>query len=104
MIRRPPRSTLFPYTTLFRSLLLGDQPHEVLLDLVRIGLVAESDPVRQPFDVGVDGDALDHAEGIAQDDVGRLSRHASKRQEVLHRPWDLAAVDLDDPLAGRSDR
>src|SRR3712207_7302226 len=25
MIRRPPRSTLFPYTTLFRSLLRGDQ-------------------------------------------------------------------------------
>src|SRR3712207_9233099 len=24
MIRRPPRSTLFPYTTLFRSLVLGD--------------------------------------------------------------------------------
>src|SRR5256885_16982217 len=24
MIRRPPRSTLFPYTTLFRSVLLGD--------------------------------------------------------------------------------
>src|SRR5256885_11105198 len=24
MIRRPPRSTLFPYTTLFRSLLHGD--------------------------------------------------------------------------------
>src|SRR3712207_7741808 len=24
MIRRPPRSTLFPYTTLFRSALLGD--------------------------------------------------------------------------------
>src|SRR2546429_3743455 len=24
MIRRPPRSTLFPYTTLFRSLWLGD--------------------------------------------------------------------------------
>src|SRR3712207_6579533 len=25
MIRRPPRSTLFPYTTLFRSLLVGGQ-------------------------------------------------------------------------------
>src|SRR5258708_17914571 len=25
MIRRPPRSTLFPYTTLFRSVLLVDQ-------------------------------------------------------------------------------
>src|SRR5688572_31822921 len=24
MIRRPPRSTLFPYTTLFRSVLLGE--------------------------------------------------------------------------------
>src|SRR2546423_11006338 len=28
MIRRPPRSTLFPYTTLFRSL-LGQQPHDL---------------------------------------------------------------------------
>src|SRR2546425_9552972 len=26
MIRRPPRSTLFPYTTLFRSDLAGSQP------------------------------------------------------------------------------
>src|SRR3712207_8756454 len=26
MIRRPPRSTLFPYTTLFRSLLCGGVP------------------------------------------------------------------------------
>src|SRR3989442_8042120 len=28
MIRRPPRSTLFPYTTLFRSLLGDDGPAE----------------------------------------------------------------------------
>src|SRR2546429_5314736 len=27
MIRRPPRSTLFPYTTLFRSRLREPQPH-----------------------------------------------------------------------------
>src|SRR2546422_11564406 len=26
MIRRPPRSTLFPYTTLFRSVLMDDEP------------------------------------------------------------------------------
>src|SRR5258708_10866854 len=26
MIRRPPRSTLFPYTTLFRSVTTGQQP------------------------------------------------------------------------------
>src|SRR2546429_5298148 len=28
MIRRPPRSTLFPYTTLFRSLAQGRNPEE----------------------------------------------------------------------------
>src|SRR5688572_32491980 len=27
MIRRPPRSTLFPYTTLFRSILYGNEPN-----------------------------------------------------------------------------
>src|SRR3989442_11899514 len=27
MIRRPPRSTLFPYTTLFRSVVVGDREH-----------------------------------------------------------------------------
>src|SRR3712207_7307994 len=32
MIRRPPRSTLFPYTTLFRSLFKGDErPPAVVL-------------------------------------------------------------------------
>src|SRR2546430_9318801 len=30
MIRRPPRSTLFPYTTLFRSALLRDAAHDAL--------------------------------------------------------------------------
>src|SRR3712207_1937312 len=30
MIRRPPRSTLFPYTTLFRSLMLFDEPTSAL--------------------------------------------------------------------------
>src|SRR5258708_25732878 len=30
MIRRPPRSTLFPYTTLFRSHLGADQRHVLL--------------------------------------------------------------------------
>src|SRR2546422_6619720 len=40
MIRRPPRSTLFPYTTLFRSeaLRLLDREHPVLPDLLhRLG-------------------------------------------------------------------
>src|SRR5438034_2903265 len=32
MIRRPPRSTLFPYTTLFRSRLLSDMKEFLALD------------------------------------------------------------------------
>src|SRR5438046_5630473 len=34
MLRRPPRSTLFPYTTLFRSLALADQVYRVARHLV----------------------------------------------------------------------
>src|SRR3712207_7481932 len=55
MIRRPPRSTLFPYTTLFRSLVLGriggddlgrgDDPQAHALHPPRIGVagVAQRD-------------------------------------------------------------
>src|SRR5256884_6151379 len=32
MIRRPPRSTLFPYTTLFRSVTVFDQWNDMLVD------------------------------------------------------------------------
>src|SRR5947208_11503251 len=32
MIRRPPRSTLFPYTTLFRSLLFADAALQACVD------------------------------------------------------------------------
>src|SRR3712207_7778833 len=37
MIRRPPRSTLFPYTTLFRSGRVADLAAEVLVDLLELG-------------------------------------------------------------------
>src|SRR2546430_13672057 len=37
MIRRPPRSTLFPYTTLFRSRAAGARPSEGLLPHDRTG-------------------------------------------------------------------
>src|SRR2546425_8203444 len=43
MIRRPPRSTLFPYTTLFRSLLLGDRHVAALGDLESLDDVLPGD-------------------------------------------------------------
>src|SRR3712207_7515891 len=44
MIRRPPRSTLFPYTTLFRS------------HVARVARVEHADAVRVPRDVEVGAD------------------------------------------------
>jgi hypothetical protein len=52
----------------------GNEAHQVQLDLVGIGLVAESEPVREALDVGVDRDALDLAERVAEDDVRRQPR------------------------------
>src|SRR5258707_8773367 len=64
MIRRPPRSTLFPYTTLFRSHSFDDQVQEVHLQGHHRGgrrhPVVEGEP---PFDP---------AEGI-EDDLDRKS-------------------------------
>src|SRR2546429_10021568 len=36
MIRRPPRSTLFPYTTLFRSILIGSQVESAVLAWIKV--------------------------------------------------------------------
>src|SRR2546430_10406855 len=47
MIRRPPRSTLFPYTTLFRSL-FGDGAGAVVLERVQ-------QPGFLGFELGADG-------------------------------------------------
>src|SRR3712207_7479060 len=44
MLRRPPRSTLFPYTTLFRSRALGDLEQDVAREAVghdHVGRVIE---------------------------------------------------------------
>src|SRR2546426_9139495 len=40
MIRRPPRSTLFPYTTLFRSRVASHSPHRECAGLLECGIEA----------------------------------------------------------------
>src|SRR3712207_8499728 len=56
MIRRPPRSTLFPYTTLFRSAArIADRPAPVLTDLAAVYLVrAERTGARRDLLVAAD--------------------------------------------------
>src|SRR5687768_17666068 len=46
MIRRPPRSTLFPYTTLFRSQQVAQLAHETARG-VRVGLGERADGVER---------------------------------------------------------
>src|SRR3712207_7586486 len=74
MIRRPPRSTLFPYTTLFRSRLALDRPaavHDLAEDAV--ALTDPPDDVAGQATLAVDADgALD-----------RHPRHQPREREVL---------------------
>src|SRR3712207_7356643 len=69
MIRRPPRSTLFPYTTLFRSerrgqLLLVEQP---------VGVEAGLDALRQ-LDLLLGGQQRGLADGV-EVDAHQVRRH-----------------------------
>src|SRR3989449_5233283 len=85
MIRRPPRSTLFPYTTLFRSLeLLGrdlDQGH-----VEPLGYPAGGCPLGE----GIGGAATDggqHAVSpqlLAEHHGQRSEEHTSELQSRLH--------------------
>src|SRR3712207_8780852 len=44
MIRRPPRSTLFPYTTLFRSLLRNQKLYQLPASNNYVGKTSDSSP------------------------------------------------------------
>src|SRR5438477_5018474 len=46
MLRRPPRSTLFPYTTLFRSVVLHLEREACVRCTVRVGSGSEHQPPR----------------------------------------------------------
>src|SRR3712207_7510232 len=60
MIRRPPRSTLFPYTTLFRSNTYRLEPFDVVAAVA--GIQAALADI--PSDVLVTGDGVDALSGV----------------------------------------
>src|SRR5258708_26957412 len=93
MIRRPPRSTLFPYTTLFRS-------YEIRLGL--IDLVSHSPLLRRACGaVAEDGDAIrseEHTSELQSPDhlVCRLLLEKKNKKlgdDPLHRACRAARVD-----------
>src|SRR2546422_8063947 len=77
MIRRPPRSTLFPYTTLFRS-------HPQLLEegVVLLPLPDGAGDPHQPSE-HTDG-AEKHGAHLAADPDERSEEHTSELQSRLH--------------------
>src|SRR3712207_7214590 len=86
MIRRPPRSTLFPYTTLFRSednkvfdtVLVGRKTYEVGLPQ---GIVSPYRQLRQyVFSTTLDGLPGPDVELVAGDPVARSEEHTSELQ------------------------
>src|SRR2546427_6779637 len=61
MIRRPPRSTLFPYTTLFRSLALGIGANTAIFRIVD-AVMLRMLPVRNPQELVVIRSQLSRSE------------------------------------------
>src|SRR2546429_6807586 len=75
MIRRPPRSTLFPYTTLFRSRQRLEGP-------LRAGLV---DRITTDVAAGVDGaDCVVLTATVLANERLRSEEHTSELQSRLH--------------------
>src|SRR3712207_7671938 len=76
MIRRPPRSTLFPYTTLFRSLPMAPEEHDVV-DLAGVRQRDEP-PLRHLQRVGVV--VVGPVEHVVEAQLGRSEEHTSELQ------------------------
>src|SRR3712207_8856917 len=79
MIRRPPRSTLFPYTTLFRSRSVGNEPDSHIaaleIDIRKAALIDLRVRVRLP-------DAADIVRNVSLFPInaGRSEEHTSELQ------------------------
>src|SRR3712207_7741835 len=85
MIRRPPRSTLFPYTTLFRSRLLRPVAVAQGEKVLALGGDHEAlEPFRPPRRSGSEHDGTDlnvgPAAGLLHSPGGRSEEHTSELQ------------------------
>src|SRR2546422_6836002 len=78
MIRRPPRSTLFPYTTLFRSIVLSIGAYLVTQGQLRVG-----DVVAFTGFAGMLIARLDQMSAFTTQ-ISRSEEHTSELQSRLH--------------------
>src|SRR5687768_18350041 len=87
MIRRPPRSTLFPYTTLFRS--IHQVPHNDVRKKVMGNVNREPTPeelkkMEEIVDRGMREGAWGLATGLIYNPGTRSEEHTSELQSRLH--------------------
>src|SRR2546422_3994940 len=79
MIRRPPRSTLFPYTTLFRSGIVEPGPERELYDAY-MAVASKLDG----FEGGGEYEAALRTLATLRQPVDRSEEHTSELQSRLH--------------------
>src|ERR1035441_9379672 len=103
MTRRPPKPTLFPYTTLFRSYatLVSQSPADSLGRSL-LGLPALHQPAKRP--------RLRTLRILVRDDQGGRNRgfHSARRRPPanrthttpIHRPWRILPARYSRPAAG----
>src|SRR5690348_18099237 len=81
MIRRPPRSTLFPYTTLFRS----SGPWECLSSIGIVGTGCSSSGTQTPSPFGGSYALTRFGKGLPPaTSVARSEEHTSELQSPVH--------------------
>src|SRR3989475_6827576 len=90
MIRRPPRSTLFPYTTLFRSLGGGVDP------LLELRVAPEEEGLEAPPVLRLGLEELEH--------LGRLFRIVARADQLLHAALVRLALEVAAVAVDRGDR
>src|SRR3712207_1559117 len=91
MIRRPPRSTLFPYTTLFRSVESGDGYYEVAGS-------TEVGKVERLFDLEIEDDDFTTIAGLVISESGRVPPPGTR---LTFRGLDVEVLEADERRIGR---
>src|SRR5260370_20624654 len=93
MIRRPPRSTLFPYTTLFRSILAArqsslaigaDDACAAILEGYRAGIGGDA----EPFVLEKDHRSEEHTSEL-QSHLNLVCRLLLEKKKPTHTAWSL---------------
>src|SRR2546422_6778897 len=85
MIRRPPRSTLFPYTTLFRSLIgYGAEAVHPWLALESVQVQVAEDDASLRFRAAAEAGLLKILSKMGISTLSRSEEHTSELQSRLH--------------------